>query len=102
MAWTAPPSWTTGEVVTASHMNVHVRDNLLETAPAKATAAGDIFYATAANAIARLTAAAADGALLQQASGLPAWLAKGTALQGLRMNAGATAAEWADMARTIY
>lgn len=27
MAWTTPRSWTTGEVVTASHMNTHVRDN---------------------------------------------------------------------------
>ena len=29
MAWTAPRTWVTGEVVTASVMNVHVRDNLL-------------------------------------------------------------------------
>ena len=29
MAWTAPRTWTTGEVVTASIMNTHVRDNQL-------------------------------------------------------------------------
>lgn len=29
MAWTAPRTWTTGEVVTAAIMNTHVRDNLL-------------------------------------------------------------------------
>lgn len=28
MAWTTPRSWSTGELVTASMMNVHVRDNL--------------------------------------------------------------------------
>lgn len=31
MAWTAPRTWVTGEVVTASIMNTHVRDNLLST-----------------------------------------------------------------------
>ena len=54
MAWTAPRTWTTGELVTAALLNAHVRDNLLETYPAKVTTAGDIAYATAANAIARL------------------------------------------------
>lgn len=29
MAWTAPRTWVTGEVVTATMMNTHVRDNLL-------------------------------------------------------------------------
>lgn len=29
MAWTTPRTWTTGELVTASIMNTHVRDNLL-------------------------------------------------------------------------
>jgi len=29
MAWTAPRTWVTGEVVTAAMMNTHVRDNLL-------------------------------------------------------------------------
>jgi hypothetical protein len=30
MAWTAPRTWVTGEVVTAAQMNTHLRDNLLE------------------------------------------------------------------------
>ncbi len=55
-------------------MNTHVRDNFNETAPAKAVAAGDIFYAVGANAITRLP--------------------KGGGLQMLRMNSGATAPEW--------
>jgi len=37
---------------TAAQFNLHVRDNLLETAPAKATTAGRLFVATGANAIA--------------------------------------------------
>ncbi len=27
MAWTAPRTWTTGELVTAAIMNAHIRDN---------------------------------------------------------------------------
>lgn len=37
---------------TAAQFNLHVRDNLNETAPAKATTAGRIFVATGANSIA--------------------------------------------------
>jgi hypothetical protein len=51
MAWTAPRTWVTDEVVSASQLNTHVRDNLLETAPAKATASGELFEATGANAL---------------------------------------------------
>src|SRR5436309_5601123 len=28
MAWTAPATWTVGQLVTAATMNTHVRDNL--------------------------------------------------------------------------
>lgn len=52
MAWTAPRTWVTAEVVTASIMNTHVRDDLLETAPAKAAAAGGLIVTTGANSIA--------------------------------------------------
>lgn len=52
MAWTAPMSAAAGSVFTAAQWNLHVRDNLLETETAKATAAGQMFVATAANAIA--------------------------------------------------
>lgn len=33
MAWTAPRTWTDGELVTASIMNTHVRDNELSIGP---------------------------------------------------------------------
>jgi hypothetical protein len=65
------------------------------------TATGDLLYASAANTLARLAKAAADGAILAQASGIPSWLAKGTALQTLQMNSGATAPEWAASAQSV-
>ncbi|MGW0682881.1 hypothetical protein ACWD2L_05905 [Streptomyces sp. NPDC002754] len=40
-----------GSAFTAAQFNTYVRDNLLETAPAKATAAGRYFVTTGANAI---------------------------------------------------
>jgi hypothetical protein len=40
-------------------MNTHVRDNFLETAAAKVTGAGDVVYASGANALARLAAGGA-------------------------------------------
>lgn len=52
MAWTAPMTAVANAVFTAAQFNTHVRDNLLETAPAKATAAAGIFVTTGANAIA--------------------------------------------------
>lgn len=52
MAWTAPMTAAANSVFTAAQFNTHVRDNLLETAPAKATTAGRIFVATGANTIA--------------------------------------------------
>lgn len=55
MSWTAPRTWVTSEVISAAIMNTHVRDNLLETAPAKASAAGQMVFSTAANAIAMVT-----------------------------------------------
>jgi hypothetical protein len=55
MSWTAPRTWTTSEVVTAAIMNTHVRDNLLETAASKASAAAQTVFSTAANALAMVT-----------------------------------------------
>ncbi|OII61219.1 hypothetical protein BJP40_06745 [Streptomyces sp. CC53] len=52
MAWTSPMTAVANDVFTAAQFNTHVRDNLLETAPAKATTDGGMFFATGANAIA--------------------------------------------------
>ncbi|XTZ17040.1 hypothetical protein ACQSSU_06585 [Micromonospora echinospora] len=52
MAWTAPMTAVANSVFTAAQFNTHVRDNLNETAPAKATVPGRVFVATGLNAIA--------------------------------------------------
>jgi len=72
MAWTAPRTWSNGEVPTASVMNAHVRDNLLALAPALVTTAGDLVKATGANALARVAIGTA-GQQLGVSSGAPAW-----------------------------
>lgn len=55
MAWSAPMTAVAGATFSAAQFNTYVRDNLNETAPAKATTAGQIFVSTAANAIAART-----------------------------------------------
>lgn len=52
MAWTAPITWSAGEALKAAQLNTYLRDNLLESAPAKATTPGGYMVATGANAIA--------------------------------------------------
>lgn len=52
MAWTAPMTAVAGAVFQAAQFNTYVRDNFLETAPAKATTPGSIFAVTATNQIA--------------------------------------------------
>ncbi len=51
MSWTTPLTATTG-TLTSAQWNASVRDNLNETAPAKATTPGSIFVATGVNSIA--------------------------------------------------
>ena len=61
MAWTSPRTWVTGETVTSSLLNTHVRDNL--NALMVVTTKGDIAVATAAQTLTRL-AVGADGDVL--------------------------------------
>lgn len=51
MVWTSPMTAVAHTAFPAASFNTHVRDNLLETEPAKATAAGGFMVTTAANAI---------------------------------------------------
>lgn len=60
MAWTAPMTAVANAVFTAAQFNTHVRDNLLETAPAKASTLSGYFCATGTNAIAQRIAARAQ------------------------------------------
>jgi hypothetical protein len=53
VAWTTPLTAVANSALTAAQWNASVRDNLLETAPAKATTAGRLFVSTGANAIAQ-------------------------------------------------
>lgn len=59
MVWSAPMTAVANSVFTAAQFNQFVRDNLNETAPAKATTAGTHFAATGLNSIAERTLAAA-------------------------------------------
>lgn len=59
MAWSSPLTAVSNAALTAAQWNASVRDNLNETAPAKATTAGRIFVATGANAIAERAIAGA-------------------------------------------
>lgn len=52
MAWTSPMTFVANNVLTASQLNTHLRDNLLEMAPAKAsTDAGSLFMSQGPNRI---------------------------------------------------
>jgi hypothetical protein len=55
VAWTTPTTAVSNTALTAAVWNATVRDNLNETAPAKATAIGTIFVGTGANSIAQRT-----------------------------------------------
>lgn len=52
MAYSTPLTAVANAVLTAAQWNASVRDDILETSPAKATAAGRIYVSTGVNAIA--------------------------------------------------
>jgi len=68
MAWSTPRTWVTTEVVSASIMNTHVRDNFNETAPAQATAAGALIVTDGANSVAERAFSEANVATSQTTS----------------------------------
>lgn len=93
MAWTTPRDWDVLEPLTASLLDEQLRDNLLETAPAKVLAPGDLVVGSGVNEIERL-ASLGPGALVTHASGgAPEWLT-GTAERFLRINAAGNGVEW--------
>ncbi|WP_304452917.1 hypothetical protein [Nocardiopsis sp. YSL2] len=51
MAWTAPMTFVANSPLTAAQLNTHLRDNFLETAPAKATEQGGYFVTDTAHRI---------------------------------------------------
>ena len=77
MVYSLPPLAITGEIITAAWGN-DVRDTLEVTAPGIASAAGELFYATAANTIAALDRPTeSELQVLGAASGhLPQWIGR--------------------------
>lgn len=59
MAWTTPLTAVANATLTAAQWNASVRDNLAETAAARATAAGQIFVGTGVNSLAARVPSAA-------------------------------------------
>lgn len=51
MAWTSPMTFVDGVPLTASQLNTHLRDNLLESATAKASTPGGYFVSVGPNEI---------------------------------------------------
>lgn len=83
MAWSSPRTWVALEVLTASLLNTHLRDNLLETGPAKVTTQGDLLYATGASALARLARGSSGQILRTNIAGtIPEWSTPGLELVG--------------------
>lgn len=62
-AWTAPRTWTNGEIPTATMFNTHLRDNLNALRPH--TTKGDIAKLNAAGALVRLGVSANEGDCLK-------------------------------------
>jgi len=97
MAWSWPPSWAVGKLVTAAELNTYVRDNLAEAGPAVVTTAGDLLVGNAANDLKRLAIGNANDILKVSGSAV-AWAAAATqsiwvavtTLTDTAMGAGAT------------
>ncbi len=84
MGYNAVPTVATGDVWSAANHNTYIRDNFAAGVPDIFTAAGDLVYATAANAAAPLAIGTVGQALLSSSDGLPEWgdVFKITARQG--------------------
>lgn len=59
MAWTSPMTAVERDIWTAAQWNAHIRDNLLETMPGKATTAGNYFVSTGLKSIAERSGSSA-------------------------------------------
>ena len=107
MSWTAPRSYSPGELITAAILNVHLRDNLLMTAPAVMSAQGDIVIASGANTPARLAKSTTSTQYLANTgtSNAPAWneVALTTGVSGVLPlgNGGLNASSLADKAALV-
>lgn len=87
MAWNVPISWVDGTTVTGAQLNLYLRDNMNETAPAKATVSGRLIVTTGANTIAeravRQTYDAAPGTRTSTSFGALAGASAGPAVNNI-------------------
>ena len=90
MAWTAPMTAVANSVFTAAQFNTHVRDNLLETAPAKATTAGRLIVTAGANSIVE-RAIASDAIATTQTTGSTAFTDLATVGPSVTVTTGSSA-----------
>lgn len=70
MSWTAPMTAVSGTIWTSAQFNAHIRDNLLETMPGKATAANSIFVSSGVNSIAERVPSTAQVATTETTTSL--------------------------------
>lgn len=73
MSFATVPTVANGDSWSAAQHNTYLRDNLAALFPY--TAAGDIAYASAANALSRLAKPSVDSILKNTSAGTPSWLA---------------------------
>ncbi len=97
MAWTAPKTFVTDAILTAAELNTHLRDNLNETCPRTAAAAGDLVYADGANSMGSRVSIGNAGALLASTGTAPVWRVPATD-ENLTETASATSTSFVDLA----
>jgi hypothetical protein len=94
MAWSVPLTAIASTALTAAQWNASVRDNLLETAAAKATTAGGIFVATGANALAERIPARQTNATAQTTASITTYGDLATVGPAVTVTTGAQAIVW--------
>lgn len=99
MAYSPVPLVMAGDWIDEVFINTYWRDNMAASWPFTTT--GDMEYAASGSTLSRLGIGAL-GTLLRSTGSAPAWFAKGTGGQHLRVNAGATDIEWASTGLTLF
>lgn len=94
MAWTAPITWVSNSVLTAAQLNQQLRDNLNETAPAKATTVGSHFVTAASNSIAERRIVTSTVATAQTTTTTSGYVDLATAGPQVTLTTGANALVW--------
>jgi len=74
MSFTTVPTVSNGDSWSAAQHNTYLRDNMAALFPY--SAAGDIAYASASNALSRLAKPSVDSVLKMGSGGVPSWLAE--------------------------